>query len=614
MDYSFWSSRIAELAGSVERLEAEAVAAGVASSASASWRANLFQKLAPQATDAPYLIVAVAGGTNIGKSTVFNHLVGSHASRVHPDATQTKHPVCLLPRDFSRRRDLQRVFPAFELRAWRTEDDALAEGPSNLLIYREDASGEQPENLILLDTPDVDGALPVNWERARLIAHAADVLIAVLTQQKYNDAAVRRFFAEAAEADKAILAVFNMVDWPEDREHCLRWLAEFRDRTEADPLHVYAVARDREAVRANRLVFHGLSEGSTDPRDDLSRLRFDEIKIRSLRGALRQMLDPNQGLPARLRELQEFAKQNREARDVIHRKVQIKIDPPRLPGHIVHNEICRWLEPRRTWFDRKVHGAYNSLGRTVTRWLPGTTPPEEQEARYIEDEKGKLFEALEKIYDDLEDVRRAGADWLRAELQPLLAGDQRQRAFDQLRERLAAAPLATNEYARAIAARLDRFQDEHPMMMRTIEWGLVATAVLRPAITIGMFGVADIAAHSAFQVGGHSIGQIAFDAAAGTAMSAVGEGTYSRFVGPAHELIGDLFAEFYRERAALLAGVIQDCVVGARLDHIETLAKLDEGNDFKTAYKVAAELSRGLSAFDEGFDAAVETSAASMAR
>jgi len=612
MDYSFWSRRISELAEAMTRLEADAVAAGVSSAASTSWHANLFQKLAPQATDAPYLVVAVAGGTNIGKSTVFNHLVGFPASRVHPDATQTKHPVCLLPRDFSRRHDLQRIFPRFELRPWRSEDDALADGPSNLLIHREDPTGEQPENLVLLDTPDVDGALPVNWDRARLIAHAADVLIAILTDQKYNDAAVRKFFGEAAEADKTILVVFNKVDWPDDRPHCLRWLETFCKGTGAAPFHVYAAPRDREAARENRLAFHPLSDGSTEPRDDLSRLRFAEIKVRSLRGALKQMLDPNQGLPDRLRSLEVIASQNREARDVIHRKVQITIDPPRLPGHIVYNQIWKWLEPRRTWFDRTIHGAYNSLGRAVIRWLPGSVPPEEQETRYVEDEKNLLFKALERVYDELEDVHHAGADWLRRELEPMIAGDQRQRTFDLLRERLAAAPLATDEYAKAIAARLERFQDEHPMMMRTIEWGLVATAVLRPAITIGMFGVADIAAHSALQIGGHSIGQIAFDAAAGTAMSVAGEGTYSRLVGPAHELVGDLFTEFYRERAALLAGVIRDSVVGDRLDRIDKLAKLDEGDDFKTAYRIAAELSRGLTAFDEDQNKGIAKSAVSM--
>src|SRR5271165_7379705 len=130
MEYSTWSRRIADLAGAASRLEAEASPLGVSSPGSTAWHANLFQKLLPQVTEAPYLIVAVAGGTNIGKSTMFNHLVGFPASRVHPDATQTRHPVCLLPRGFSQRHKLERVFPAFELCAWSSEDDAVVEGPS----------------------------------------------------------------------------------------------------------------------------------------------------------------------------------------------------------------------------------------------------------------------------------------------------------------------------------------------------------------------------------------------------------------------------------------------------------------------------------------------------
>src|SRR5262245_55672114 len=109
MEYSTWSRRVADLAGAVSRLETLATPLGIASPAATAWHANLFQKLRPQLTEAPYLVVAVAGGTNIGKSTVFNHLAGFPASRVHPDATQTKHPVCLLPRGFAARHDLARV-------------------------------------------------------------------------------------------------------------------------------------------------------------------------------------------------------------------------------------------------------------------------------------------------------------------------------------------------------------------------------------------------------------------------------------------------------------------------------------------------------------------------
>lgn len=599
MEYSTWSRRIADLAGALARLEAQAVPLGIASSTSSAWHANLFQKLVPQATEAPYLVVAVAGGTNIGKSTMFNHLVGFPASQVHPDATQTRHPVCLSPQGFSQRHDLQRAFPAFELQPWTSEHDAVADGPSNRLIYREDPSGEQPPNLVLLDTPDVDGAIPVNWDRARLISHAADVLIAVLTQQKFNDAAVRRFFHEAAEADKTILVVFNMVEWPEDREHCLRWLHTFCKGTGAKPAYVYAVPRDRAAARANQLSFHPLSAGSTEPRRDLAELRFTEIKIKSLRGALRQMLEPNAGLPSYLRGLKNVAEENREARDAIRRAVQTKMEAPELPGHIVSDEIWRWLAPRRTRFDRAVHKFYNRIGNAVVRLLPGHEDPAALEARYVEAERSQLNQALEDIYGKLELVEATATPVVRRELAQILTGEERQRAFDELQTSLAGTPLLTDDYRQTIALKLAQFEANNPGMMRAIEWGLVATAVIRPAVTLCMFGGADLAAHTALHVGTHSMAQIFVDLAAGTAVTVGGEGTLAGLRSPAKRLLADLFARYYEDRAALLARMVHDCVLGRHLERIDRLATLDGGQDFQAALRIAGDLSRELSALEE---------------
>ncbi|MFO0890919.1 MAG: GTPase [Isosphaeraceae bacterium] len=599
MEYSTWSRRIADLAERISRLEGEATVLGVASPASTAWHVNLFRKLLPQVTEAPFLIVAVAGGTNIGKSTMFNHLAGFPASRVHPDATQTRHPVCLLPAGFARRHDLGRVFPGFELAPWISEDDAVAEGPTNRLIYREDPTGLQPANLVLLDTPDVDGAIPVNWERARLISHAADVLIAVLTQQKFNDAAVRRFFREAAEADKTILAVFNMVEWPEDREHCPRWLETFCRGTGAAPAHVYAVERDRSAARDNRLAFHPLSGGSTEPRRDLAELRFTEIKIRSVRGSLRQMLRAGDGLPSYLRELRQVAEENREARDAIRRAVETRMEAPELPSHLVSDEIWRWLEPRRTAFDRTVHKFYGKIGQAVVRLFPGHREPGELERRYIEAEQAQLNRALEDIYSKLELVEATATPVVRRELAPILTGEERRRAFEELQAGLARTPLLTQAYREFIAQRLEAFESKNPAMMRAIEWGLVATAVIRPAITLCMFGGADLAAHTALHVGGHSMAQIFVDLAAGTAVTVGGEGTIAGLSSPAKKLLADLFARYYQERAALLARMIHDCVLGKHLERIDRLARLAEAEDYRTAHRIAADLSRELAALDE---------------
>ena len=183
------------------------------------------------------------------------------------------------------------------------------------MIYREDPTGIQPPNLVLLDTPDVDGAIPVNWDRARLISHAADVLIAVLTQQKFNDAAVRRFFREAAEADKTILVVFNMVEWPEDHEHCPRWLQTFCKGTGAMPAHVYAVSRDRAAARDNRLTFHPAVGGRdrSPSRPGRAAVHRDQGSLASW-SACGRCSSREEGLPAYLRELRNVAEENREAR------------------------------------------------------------------------------------------------------------------------------------------------------------------------------------------------------------------------------------------------------------------------------------------------------------
>ena len=81
--------------------------------------------------------------------------------------------------------------------------------------------------------------------------------------------------------------------------------------------------------------------------------------------------------------------------------------------------------------------------------------------------------------------------------------------------------------------------------MRAIEWGLVATAVIRPAITLCMFGAADLAAHTALHVGTHSMAQIFVDLAAGTAVTVGGEGTIAGLGSPAKRLLADLFTKFY---------------------------------------------------------------------
>ncbi|HJS09246.1 MAG TPA: GTPase, partial [Pirellulales bacterium] len=410
--YKAWVSRVARLAQALRDLEPTAKRMRLPPPESFDWHGNLFQKLLPQLEIEPFLIVAVTGGTNTGKSVIFNHLAGSRLSRTHPNATQTKHPVCSVPQGFLTRHDLTKVFPDFELREWVSQDDALAEGPDNRLFVRTDPAGTQPARLLLFDTPDVDGTLRDNWRRAELVRHAADVLVCILTQQKYNDAAVREFFASAAAVDKTVVVIFNMVDWPRQRELIGGWLATFSEQTGVDPVHVYAAPWDPDAAEANLLPFHPITAGATNPRDDLAELHFDDIKIRSFRGSLRGVLDVQYGVPSYLALVEQRAGEYREARDVLFHRMRLEIkDLPQLPKRLVWDEIWHWLERRRTRFDRAINGVYTAVGSVFSRWLG--KDPQTELAHFQEQEWDKLRLAMAAFLDLIDTLRRGGNEILR---------------------------------------------------------------------------------------------------------------------------------------------------------------------------------------------------------
>jgi hypothetical protein len=217
------------------------------------WYELLRRKLLPQLDDDAFLVVAVVGGTNIGKSVVFNHLPGYKASATSPLASGTKHPVCLVPPGFEERHDLEAIFEGFRLHRWTRSEAALEEHAEHRLFWQ--VSERVPENLLVLDTPDIDSDARVNWERADNIRRCADILIAVLTQQKYNDAAVKQFFRKAAAEDKAVIVVFNQCQLPDDEDYWPLWLDTFCGETDIRPEIVYVAPNDRRAAEESRLDF-----------------------------------------------------------------------------------------------------------------------------------------------------------------------------------------------------------------------------------------------------------------------------------------------------------------------------------------------------------------------
>ncbi len=583
--YREWVDRVSTLAQAVRDLTPLAASMGLAPATGSDWYGNLCHKLLPQLNQSPQLIVAVTGGTNTGKSVVFNHLAGSQVSRSHANATQTRHPVCAVPQGFAERYDLRGVFPDFEVRRWTHENDPLEEGPDNLLFVREDPAGTQPPRLLLFDTPDVDGTLRQNWRRAALVRHAADVLVCILTQQKYNDAAVREFFQAAATADKTVVVVFNMVQWPRQKELCGGWLARFQKETGVEPVHVYAAPYDPDAAEENRLPFYPLSPGATAPRQDLADLQFDAIKIRSFRGSLREVLDPHDGLPAWLGQMAARAAQFRTARDLLAHDLQVRItDLPQLPRRLVWDEIWVWLESRRTRFDRAVNGMYSAMGSLLTRWF--RKDPEAELAEFQEKEDDRLRLALAEFLDRIDVLRRGGNAMVRQALERTPGPAERRALFDELHVRRERMPLLTEGYRQFVRAELDQFERDNPGLVRFITWTLVSTAVVRPVVTVALFSVG---AHAVELTAGHIV-NAAGDIAVGAATAVSGEGLFAGAKLPLQRLLNLLFSRFYAERAEILAATLHELVLGQAVRDIGQFATADGSDAFHRANQAIAAL------------------------
>jgi nicotinamide riboside kinase len=594
--YQESADELLQLCGNVEQLVPGARALGVQPDAGTTdWYRSLFQHLRPEVEGQPNLVVAVVGGTNTGKSMVFNQLAGSLVSHVTPRACRTKHPVCLVPRDFLRNQGistLQRVFEQFTLRPWQSEDDALDASADSLLFVREDTEA-LPGNLILLDTPDMDGSMQEHWDRAVRVRQSADVLVGVLTDQKYNDAAVTRFFREAAASDKAVILVFNMVNWPSHQRYCADWLADFYKATGVKPLHVYAAPRDEQLGLQAALPFHPLSPNASGLREDLVELQFGAIKLRTFRGALRQVLNATNGLPHHLRQIESRSASYASVCGAIRDGVQLSLALPPVPSHLITDEIWSWLKPRRTRLDRWVHGTYSLLGRGVMK-ICRRRPPVCLEESYRGEEKRRLIQMVQEAFRRLTELQRQGNTILQQELRELVGGRSQEEIFQAVCQRYRELPLATAEYQQFVRGELDRFASDHPWVVRGIQAFLLTTAVVRPVLTVALFGGAHLAhelasqaattaivesanaaaQEAAAQVAVHSASQIAGEVVIGTATAVGGELAIGGGGAGIRALAARLFNGFYQRRAAVLAKLLDECLLGKKLEHLHRLAEI----------------------------------------
>ena len=527
MQFARYAQSILELDGLLEPLRHLAESCGVPAPEHENWYALLKHKLVPQLTGKPFLLVAIMGGTNTGKSLIFNHLAGESFSAVDHRASGTKHPVCLVPKTVGTVpycTILARHFDTFQCVTWTNAKQPLELTDENYLYWFEGAN--VPEKLFLLDTPDFDADREANWDRAKSIRHVADVVIAVLTEQKYNDATVRRFFREAAEAGKPIIVLFNMIDPDGDAQHLSRWLEQFCRETGTQPIDVLAAPFNRDCVETLMLPFYAFRNNALVPIDlktELSELHFEAIKTQTLLGAIKILDDPKTGVQSYLDTVQHASSQFAEALKTLENIGDAEVQWSGLPAAILANEVQTWWNTNRPVWSQKVNSVYRTVGggllwsvRKTVNYFKGSNDSEQ--IRTLEDfraaEQRTAIEFVSKIMDKLATLADTENPVLRREILELMSGSHRASLLQRAYSVLDSLPPVDQEFRKLLHRRLADWTTEHP---KTTAWMLILDNIMTAAhplitVTLAVSGGWMVAAALPYQMAG------------GAAAVAVGEG------------------------------------------------------------------------------------------
>ena len=535
MHFTQYAQSILELDGLLEPLRHLAESCGVPAPEHESWYALLKHKLVPQLAGKPFLLVAVMGGTNTGKSLVFNHLAGEPFSAVDHRASGTKHPVCIVPKSDNTspfETILARHFDSFQCIPWSNAEQPLEPTDENYLFWIKGAN--VPERLLLLDTPDFDADRAVNWDRAKSIRHAADVLIAVLTEQKYNDAAVRLFFRGAADAGKPIIVLFNMVNLESDQQHIARWLEQFRKETGMKPMDVLVVPYDRERAETLNLPFYAVREDTfihIDLKTELSELHFDTIKMQTLLGAIKVLDDPKTGVQSYLDTIQRASSQFSEALKTLENIGDADIQWSGLPAAILADEVQAWWNSHRPTWSQKVNSVYHKIGggllwsvRKTMNYFQGKSST--ASVTSLEDfravERQAVIAFVGKIMEKLEGLAGKENPVLRREISELTSGEHRSLLLRRAYSVLDSLPPVDQDFRELLRRRLSDWVTENPKMTAwmhmldnimtaahpivtvtlALSGGLVATAFMYQAVS----GAAAVAVgEAAIQAGSEGV-------------------------------------------------------------------------------------------------------------
>lgn len=183
-------------------------------------------------------VVALAGATGSGKSTLFNALVGEDVSKIGARRPTTSKATAAI---------------------WGGGED-----PSELLAWlgidarhhvAEDEGGPSLDGLILVDLPDFDSTEEANRVEADRILARSDVFVWVTDPQKYADARLHNeYLAPLQDHETVMLVVLNQIDRIQDEGDVAEIKADLSKLVSADG------AGDFEVIGTSATQRHGLDD------------------------------------------------------------------------------------------------------------------------------------------------------------------------------------------------------------------------------------------------------------------------------------------------------------------------------------------------------------------
>ncbi len=547
------------------------------------WTRLLRNKLLPQMQGELLMIVAVAGATNTGKSTIFNQLVGEQRSPERVTAAATKQGLVAVRPNLIEKclgSEGEGLFPEFRVRRLTRPEEVLETYDQDSIFVAE--SNHIPPNLVLFDTPDINSILKENWEIAEKIMFASDVILAVLHPVAYADKKVVDFCRKAEEMGRTVIPVVNMID-PRDLHIVLN---DFQQKSGLDFEYAFWLENDPGMRQGKHREVLSVSSGAP-LHQTLSELDFYRIKSRAVVSSLEVFLGSAEKT---LRILEERTHPFRAVARELDRELDRAADAAvkKVPFGRMLELVEEFAQDKRPRILRGLMFPFNlafrlarEMGRGTQsgfRWILNRLRAGELDlpiqARFEENDPELIVEVAEELFGKIEALTDAAREDVTQLFRKHLTYANRQSLAARIRKAAEDLPDYSESYRQDTFTRLQEWWEANPSRTSAFLLTDFLVAVLPTAVALPV----------AVFTGGIHAQEIPWISAA----------ALTPFVNKLLEIMGvplrRMAVEWRQERIDRIRTILADEITKELMEELGPIANLTVSNDFSEMTRALDEI------------------------